>query len=229
MGRPKVSLERLAERLAYAFQDPLRLQQALTHRSYAHLNNERLEFLGDALINAVIAEALFHLRPQAEEGALSRLRASLVCEESLAQLARELELGPLLRLGEGELKSGGWRRASVLADAFEALIGAVYLDSSFESAKQVCLRVFEPLLAELPDAETLKDAKTRLQEWLQGLGRPLPVYEVLSSSGPAHRRRFLVRCRLLDAEQAVEAEGGSRRIAEQQSATLMLQALLKSD
>lgn len=220
-----MTIERLCERLAYAFREPLLLQQALTHRSYAHLNNERLEFLGDALINAVIADLLFHRRPRAEEGALSRLRASLVREEALAQLARELELGELLRLGEGELKSGGWRRASVLADAFEAVIGAVYLDGGFEAAKQVCLHLFHALLVDLPEAETLKDAKTRLQECLQASGRPLPIYDLLSSSGPPHHRRFLLRCRLEDAETTVEAEGGSRRAAEQAVAALMLEQL----
>jgi ribonuclease-3 len=217
-----VSVEGLSERLAYRFRDPTLLRQALTHRSYAHRNNERLEFLGDALINFVVAEALFRLRPQEDEGALSRLRANLVREESLARIAQTLELGPLLHLGEGELKSGGWRRDSVLADAFEALIGAIFLDGGFEAASAVCMRLFEPRVAELPDAESLKDAKTRLQEWLQGRARPLPLYELLTESGPPHRRRFRVRCRLADAELVAEAEDGSRRGAEQKAAGRML-------
>lgn len=211
--------------LGYRFRDAALLERALTHRSHDAANNERLEFLGDALLNFVIAEALFLARPRAEEGALSRLRSSLVREETLASLARSLALGDRLRLGEGELKSGGWRRASVLADAFEALIGAVYLDGGFEAAREVALNQFSALLGDLPDPETLKDPKTRLQEWLQARTRPLPAYEVLSESGPPHRRVFLVRCRLADDVAVSEAAGASRRGAEQAAAERMLRRL----
>ncbi|WP_367401465.1 ribonuclease III [Solimonas sp. SE-A11] len=198
------------------------LQQALTHRSYAHGNNERLEFLGDGLLNFVIGERLYALQPKAEEGALSRLRASLVREETLALLGRDLQLGELLRLGESELKSGGYRRDSILADALEAIIGAVFIDGGFDAARGVCERLYAPLLADLPDAESLKDPKTRLQEALQADGRPLPRYEILSESGPPHARRFAVRCLLPDNESFTESEGASRRSAEQRAAELMI-------
>lgn len=216
----------LAARLDYRFGDVALLVRALTHRSYAADNNERLEFLGDALISAVIADHLFRRQPRAGEGALSRLRSSLVREESLAQQARRLDLGDCLRLGEGELKSGGWRRDSVLADALEAVIGAVYLDGGFEAMRAVCERIFADALDALPDPETLKDAKTRLQEWLQARGRPLPGYEVLSESGPPHRRYFEVRARLTDADWSAEATAGSRRVAEQQAAERLLERLV---
>lgn len=212
----------LCRHLGYRFRDAALLQQALTHRSYAHGNNERLEFLGDGLLNFVIGERLYSLQPKAEEGALSRLRASLVREETLARLGRDLQLGELLRLGESELKSGGYRRDSILADAVEAVIGAVYLDGGFEAARAVCERLYAPLLADLPDAESLKDPKTRLQEALQADGRPLPRYEILSESGPPHARRFAVRCLLPDNESFTESEGASRRSAEQRAAELMI-------
>lgn len=212
----------LCRHLGYRFRDAALLLQALTHRSYAHGNNERLEFLGDGLLNFVIGERLYSLQPKAEEGALSRLRASLVREETLARLGRDLQLGELLRLGESELKSGGYRRDSILADAVEAVIGAVYLDGGFEAARAVCERLYAPLLADLPDAESLKDPKTRLQEALQADGRPLPRYEILSESGPPHARRFAVRCLLPDNESFTESEGASRRSAEQRAAELMI-------
>lgn len=218
----------LLKALGHSFQDEGLLEQALTHRSAAHRNNERLEFLGDALINFVVAEALYRARPKAEEGALSRLRASLVREESLAELARQLDLGDALRLGEGEMRSGGWRRDSVLADAYEALVGAVYLDAGFEAAQGVCLKHFAGMLANLPDPESLKDPKTRLQEWLQSDNRPLPLYELLSEAGPPHRRVFAVRCSLADGPQLTEASAASRRAAEQKAADTLLQ-ILKSD
>lgn len=216
------ALDAIQERIGHRFTRPELLQQALTHRSHAARNNERLEFLGDGLLNFAIGAALYELQPSAEEGALSRLRASIVREESLAAVARELDLGDLLNLGESELKSGGFRRSSILADALEALIGAVYLDAGFEAARQACMRLFARMLAELPDAESLKDPKTRLQEWLQALARPLPRYEVLSESGPAHRRCFCVRCTLPDDGTATQAEGSSRRAAEQDAAQKML-------
>jgi ribonuclease-3 len=215
-------LDRLQRRVGHRFADPALLQRALTHRSVGGSNNERLEFLGDGLINFVIAATLYEAHGRAEEGALSRLRASLVREESLAQLARDLELSEYLSLGDSELKSGGYRRDSILADALEALFGAIYLDAGFEAARTALLALYAPMLAELPDAESLKDPKTRLQEWLQARARPLPRYEVLSESGPPHRRRFRVRCQLVDGSEATEAEGASRRNAEQQAADALL-------
>lgn len=218
-------IQKLQRRLGYQFQNPALLTQALTHRSAGYVNNERLEFLGDALVNFVIAGALYRARSTDEEGALSRLRASLVREETLAELARELELSDALTLGESELKSGGFRRASILADAFEAVLGAVYLDGGFDAGREVCERLFAALLGNLPDADTLKDAKTRLQEWLQARGRPLPRYEVIEESGPPHRRRFHVRASLADAELNADAHGSSRRAAEQDAARDLLQTL----
>lgn len=218
----------LAVKLGREFRDPALLARALTHRSLSGNNNERLEFLGDALIGFFIADALYAQRPRAEEGDLSRWRSSVVRERSLAAIARRLGLGDHLRLGEGELKSGGWRRDSVLADAVEAVVAAVYLDGGFEAAQHTCRTLFAPDLADLPDAETLKDPKTRLQEWLQGRSRPLPVYEVLEESGPAHRRYFLVRASLTDEDRASEASGSSRRIAEQQAASALLESLQSS-
>lgn len=221
-----MTAERLQRVLGYQFRDPALLQQALTHRSLGANNNERLEFLGDSLINCIIGAALYAAQPRAEEGALSRLRASLVCEDSLARIARRLELGDELRLGESELKSGGYTRDSILADGFEAIIGAIYLDAGFAAAQDTSLHLFAPMLERLPDPEQLKDSKTRLQEWLQARSRPLPRYEVLSESGPAHARRFAVSCQLADALLMSQAEGSSRRGAEQDAAQKMLEKLL---
>ena len=222
MKEPDDALSRLSGRLQHEFKNPALLEHALTHRSVGALNYERLEFLGDGLINFVVGEMLYAVRPQAPEGDLSRLRASLVCEESLARLAESLHLGEALRLGAGELKSGGYRRESILADALEAVLGAIYLDGGFEPARLACLRLYESALSGLPEAAALKDPKTRLQELLQGQGRPLPRYEVVEESGPAHRRQFLVRCSLGDASQATEARAASRRAAEQAAADEML-------
>jgi len=219
---------KLARQLQHEFHEAELLQQALTHRSAGAGHNERLEFLGDALINFVVADALYAARPDAPEGDLSRLRASLVCEDSLARIGERLSLGDALRLGPGELKSGGFRRSSILANTVEALIGAIYLDGGFEAARASCLHLYEAALSDLPDATTLKDAKTRLQELLQGSHRPLPRYEVLAESGPAHRREFEVQCRLADVKLATAARAGSRRAAEQLAAQQMLALLEQS-
>ncbi|HWY24750.1 MAG TPA: ribonuclease III [Nevskia sp.] len=218
-------LARLQRALGYHFQDEPALLRALTHRSASHENNERLEFLGDALLNFAVGEAMFLTQPKAAEGDLSRLRATLVREETLASVARRIQLGEVIRLGSGELKSGGFRRDSILADGLEAIIGAVYLDGGFEAARALCLRLLEPELEHLPDPLNLKDAKTRLQERLQAAGRPLPEYTVLSEEGPPHRRSFKVRCRLLDDQAETAGEGASRKFAEQQSAERMLDVL----
>lgn len=221
-----MSLTPVEDAIGYVFSDRSLLQQALTHRSVEGVNNERLEFLGDGLLNAMIGAALYDQRPGDDEGALSRLRASLVREETLALLARQFELGDHLLLGESERKSGGHRRDSILSDALEALLGAVYLDSGLNGAQAVCLRWFDTLLKHLPDPATLKDAKTRLQEWLQARARPLPAYAVIDESGPPHRRVFRVRCALSDADEASEASAASRRVAEQRAAETLLQELV---
>ncbi|MGH8480887.1 MAG: ribonuclease III [Nevskiaceae bacterium] len=218
-------LDRLQRRLGYRFRDAELLALALTHRSAGAANNERLEFLGDGLINFVAAEALYRARPGAEEGDLSRLRASLVCEGSLARLAEGLDLGAALQLGGGALKSGGFRRAPILADTLEAVLGAVYVDGGFDAGRAACEQLLGASLAQLPDPDTLKDAKTRLQEYLQGLGRPLPVYELLQAEGPEHRPSFTVSCRLADAGDATEGQASNRRSAEQLAAERMLQRL----
>jgi ribonuclease-3 len=222
-------LERLQRQLGYRFREPSLLAQALTHRSATASHNERLEFLGDGLINFVVAEALYRARPQAEEGDLSRLRASLVCEDALARLAAGLGLGDALTLGGGALKSGGFRRAPILADALEAVLGAVYLDGGFDAGRAACTKVLAEPLAHLPDPATLKDAKTRLQEYLQGAGRPLPRYELLSSEGPEHQPSFTVSCRLADGSDVTEAQAASRRAAEQLAAQQMLERLGHAD
>ena len=215
-------LDRLQRRLGYRFRDPDLLALALTHRSAGSANYERLEFLGDGLVNFVAADALFRARPASGEGDLTRLRASVVCEESLARLAEGLGLGDALTVGGATLKNGGFRRASVLADALEAVLGAIYVDGGFDAGRAACEQALAPALAQLPDAALLKDAKTRLQEYLQGLGRPLPVYELLHAEGPEHRPSFTVGCRLADAELATEGQASSRRAAEQLAADRML-------
>jgi ribonuclease-3 len=211
--------------LGYRFEDRGLLVRALTHRSVGAQNYERLEFLGDGLLNFVVGAALYEREPGAEEGALSRLRAALVREETLARCARGLRLGQYLELGESERKSGGNRRDSILADVLEALIGAVYLDGGVAAAQAVCLQVLAAEFSSLPDPDTLKDSKTRLQEWLQARSRPLPNYEILSESGPPHRRVFRIRCTLSDAGLLAEASGASRRAAEQDAARKLLESL----
>lgn len=224
-GLAAASRERLQRALDYHFNDVGLLERALTHRSFGHDNNERLEFLGDGVLNLAIGAELFRIRPKAPEGDLSRLRASLVREETLATVARRLPLADAVRLGAGELRTGGFRRDSTLADALEAIIGAVYLDGGFEPAAALCRRLLATEIAQLPDAGSLKDPKTRLQEYLQAESRPLPEYTVLREEGPAHRRHFSVRCRLGDSDEHIDADGSSRRNAEQQAAERMLARL----
>ncbi|MFC5577611.1 ribonuclease III [Lysobacter niabensis] len=212
--------------LTHRFSRPDLLAQALTHRSAGAPHNERLEFLGDALVNVLIAEALYQNWPQADEGALTRARAELVRESALAPIARELDLGARLTLGPGEMKSGGHRRDSILADALEALIGAIYLDAGFETCRKVVLPWFEPAMAALPPPHKVgKDAKTRLQEWLQGKQKPLPVYALVSESGEDHAKIFHITCTLQHPPLTTDGEGGSRRAAEQMAAEAALQAL----
>lgn len=212
----------LQERLGCTLSDPALLARALTHRSFAADNNERLEYLGDAVLSFVVAELLYARFPQASEGELSRYRATIVSGESLAAAASGLDLGAQLRLGEGELKSGGQRRATILADALEALFGAIYVDRGLEAARGAAVRIFSGPIAALPEAGQLKDPKTRLQEWLQGRGLALPAYTVLEVSGEPHEQRFRVRCDVGELALSAEAEGSSRRRAEQEAAQRLL-------
>jgi ribonuclease III len=211
----------LQSALGYRFSDPTLLQRALTHKSFARNHNERLEFLGDAVLGYVVADRLFELEPDAHEDALSLLRASLVRKETLADVARVIDLGAHLRLGAGERRSGGHHRTSILADALEAVIGAVRIDGGIDAARTVILRLLEARFACL-DVEAVKDAKTRLQELLQGEGLPVPDYVVEGTGGAAHARVFTVRCRVDALELEVFAEGRSRRLAEQKAAEAML-------
>ena len=212
----------LEKTLNYRFADSGLFARALTHRSAAGTNNERLEFLGDAVLDFVISEAVFELRPDASEGDLSKLRSSLVKDASLAQIAGELGLGEHLILGSGERKTGGHRRESILADALEAIFGAVYLDTGFDAACEVIERVFEQRLQSLPNAEDLRDPKTRLQEWLQGNKMSLPEYELTSVTGKAHAQRFAVTCTVDEMSHTTEGNSTTRRKAEQQAARRML-------
>lgn len=222
MSNSATSLQR---KLGYTFQDPNLLTLALTHRSFSGRNNERLEFLGDAVLNFVAGEALFQHFQQAKEGQLSRLRARLVKGETLAVLARGFNLGEYLRLGSGELKSGGFRRDSILADATEAIIGAIYLDAGLDVARERVLAWLEQEFASLTLVDTNKDPKTRLQEFLQSKGSELPQYEVVGIEGEPHCRQFLVECTIALLEQSTQGQGASRRIAEQVAASAALVAL----
>ena len=215
---PGVSATRLEQSLGHVFlQRPL-LQQALTHRSHGTAHNERFEFLGDSILNCVVAAFLFERFPNLREGELSRLRATLVRQETLFDIAQSLFLGDDLLLGEGELKSGGFRRPSILADALEALFGAIYLDAGFERANAVIARLFEPLLAGIDPNQATKDPKTALQELLQGRHLPLPKYALQVTRGEAHAQEFEVECRIPDLAIRAVGSGPSRRAAEQEAA-----------
>ncbi len=208
----------LCRRLGYEFSQPQLLQRALTHRSYSQAHNERLEFLGDSVLNCVIAGHLYDTHPDMPEGALSRLRSNLVNQQTLFKLAQDLELGEHLWLGGGERKSAGARRPSTLADALEAVFGAIYLDGGFEAAQRVVLALYVPLIAET-GAQTLgKDAKTLLQEYLQGRKLPLPQYSIAGVQGEAHAQLFRVECRIAALKVITHGEGSSRRAAEQAAA-----------
>lgn len=219
-------LRRLEQHLGYVFHAPELLEQSLTHRSAGAVNNERLEFLGDALIGLVIAEVLWEYFPNADEGTLSRMRASLVKRETLAALARELNLGDYLRLGAGELRTGGYARDSILADGLEAVLAAVYLDAGFEAARAVVLTLFAERLEATSTTHSGKDPKTQLQELLQAHKRPLPEYSVTAIDGSQHNQRFVVRCQLVDMQYHTFGDGSSRRRAEQSAAAAMLEHLI---
>lgn len=214
----KPNLDILQDAISYKFNDILLLEQALTHRSAHHKHNERLEFLGDAILGSVIANALYEKFPKANEGQLSRLRAFLVKEKALSELATQLNFSQFLILGSGELKSGGFRRASILSDTFEAIIGAVVLDSDYHIAQQYIINLYSQKLAALSLNMAEKDPKTKLQEWLQARSHPIPVYEVVRSAGKDHAKTYWVMCSLDFQSIKVEGNGASRRIAEQDAA-----------
>lgn len=217
-------MKRLQKRIGYEFNDRGLLERALSHRSVGARNNERLEFLGDAILGFEVADHLFHQVDDANEGQLSRMRAHLVKRETLAEIARELQLGDILRLGPGELRSGGQSRDSILADAVEAIIAAVYLDGGIEPARALVRRLLGDRLSDPTPETRRKDPKTRLQEYLQGLGKPLPRYDVLGISGEQHDQTFRVVCTSTVAG-STEGEGASRRKAEQAAARRMLERL----
>ena len=219
------NLDRLQRKIDYQFQDTGLLKQALTHRSAGHKHNERLEFLGDAILNLTIAEALFHQFPKCNEGELSRMRATLVREPTLAILARDFQLGDYLSLGQGELKSGGFRRESILADCVEALIGAISLDSSLANATEIVTRWYQPLLKDIQPGDNQKDAKTRLQEYLQGNRLPVPTYNIVNIQGEAHNQLFTVECSIQNNDRTFIGKCSSRRKAEQAAAEQILQEL----
>ncbi|KMW73623.1 ribonuclease III [Photorhabdus luminescens subsp. luminescens] len=220
-----IVINRLQRKLGYTFDQHDLLIQALTHRSASSKHNERLEFLGDSILSFVIANALYHRFPRVDEGDMSRMRATLVRGNTLAELAREFELGECLRLGPGELKSGGYRRESILADTVEALIGAIFLDSDIQMVERIILRWYETRLNEISPGDKQKDPKTRLQEYLQGHHLPLPSYLVVMVRGEAHDQEFTIHCQVSGIDQPVKGTGSSRRKAEQAAAEQALKQL----
>ncbi len=220
-----ISLRRFINRLGHDFSEPALLEQALTHRSFGSTNNERLEFLGDAVLGMVVSEMLYRHFPAASEGDLSRLRSVLVKGEALATMARAIDLGEQLRLGSGELKSGGFRRDSILAGAYEAVIGAILLDGGFDTCRACLVAWFEPLLQSLSLGDEHKDPKSRLQEYLQGKGAALPDYRLLNVSGEGHAQHFEVQCCLVGVSADYRGSASSRRKAEQAAATVALNDL----
>jgi ribonuclease-3 len=221
-----VTTDKLSASIGYRFRQGELLEQALTHRSYSRsLNNERLEFLGDSILSLIISNYIYRRFDEASEGKLSRIRASLVKRETLAGVARSIDLGEHIRLGGGELKSGGFRRASILSDAFEALIAAIYLDSDYAQAEETVLRLFHDRLQAVDVSAALKDPKTQLQEYLQAQQRDLPVYEVSQTTGKSHEQVFTVRCDLVDLDLHSQGKGSSRKQAEQQAARKILDKL----
>ena len=222
------ALSDLQVRLGYAFRQSSLLQQAVTHRSFSADHNERLEFLGDSVLNLSVAHMLYAQLANLPEGDLSRVRANLVKQDTLHQLAKTLDLPAVMRLGEGEMRSGGQNRPSILADALEAIIGAVYLDGGYKEAQALVERLFAQVDIK-PDMQAVgKDPKTELQEWLQGRKLALPKYTVVGTSGAAHRQQFEVSCEVTELRQTQQGSGASRRAAEQAAAAAMLQ-ILKSE
>jgi ribonuclease-3 len=220
----QASLSRI---IHYTFHDPSLMIMALTHRSFSSQHNERLEFLGDSVLSFLIANELYKRFPRIDEGDLSRLRAQLVKESSLSHIALSIGLGDFIRLGEGELKSAGWRRPSILADTFESIIGAIYLDGGIESAQQFVLRFFDMQLNEIDPKLIQKDAKTLLQELLQSKKSDLPIYTVVSIEGEAHSQTFTIECLIKKSNIKTQGVGNSRRIAEQEAASKAYQLMLE--
>jgi len=221
----QIAVDKLERKIGYSFSNREYLVQALTHRSMGGAHYERLEFLGDSLLGMFIAEALFDQFPKSSEGDLSRMRATLVRGQTLAEIAREFELGDHLRLGPGELKSGGFRRDSILADAVEAIIAAVYIDRDIDACKTLVLRWYQQRLQQIEPGNNQKDPKTQLQEWLQGRRLPLPVYEVLEVTGQAHNQKFTMSCQVEGVQQQLIGSGTSRRKAEQDAAQKTLEII----
>lgn len=220
----------LCRALGYQFQQVHYLNTALTHRSAGVVNNERLEFLGDALLGYIVAELLYQRFPQATEGELTRTRAALVKRETLASIAQDIDLGQYLQLGSGELKSGGWRRASILADALEATIGAIYLDADIDTCRQVVVNLLQSRIESLsPDNLLVKDPKTRLQEYLQARQLTVPTYVVLDIKGMPPHQTFRVECRVDCLGHVAQAIGDNRRYAEQNAAEQVLTTLQQQD
>ncbi|MCP3697373.1 MAG: ribonuclease III [Aliivibrio sp.] len=216
------SLQRLEKKIGYQFKDENYLKLALTHRSANGTHNERLEFLGDSILSFVIADELYHRFPKVDEGDMSRMRATLVRGHTLAELGREFQLGDYLYLGPGELKSGGFRRDSILADAVEAIIGAIYLDSDTETIRGIILSWYQTRLDSIEPGVSQKDPKTRLQEYLQGRRKPLPTYTVTKIKGEAHNQEFTIECIVAGLDTPVIGKGSSRRKAEQSAADIAL-------
>ncbi|QDQ25536.1 ribonuclease III [Chitinimonas arctica] len=216
---------RLETALSYHFRDQGKLGQALTHRSFGVPHNERLEFLGDSILNAVVARLLFDAFPERSEGELSRLRASLVKKETLAELAQALKLSDYVRLGDGEARSGGFQRPSILADTLEAIFAAICLDQDFVAASRTIALLLGPKIAAIDPETHGKDSKTKLQEWLQARRLALPQYRIVSQHGEAHDQHFVVECQIAELALAAKGEGASRRAAEQEAATRALDAL----
>ena len=213
-------LRRLSKQIGYSFKQASLLRQALTHRSHGSPHNERLEFLGDSVLSLAISSQLIHAFPRLSEGDLSRFRAHLVKEPTLADIAKDLQLGDYLFLGEGELKSGGFRRPSLLADGLEAIIGAIYLDSNFEEVSRIIEALFAPVIAKVDPKKLSKDPKTQLQEYLQSRKLPLPQYAIIATEGEAHEQHFKLECLIPELEIRAQGEGASRRKAEQEAAKL---------
>jgi ribonuclease-3 len=221
----KADLDKLCYELGYVFSDHQLMQQALTHRSFGGDNNERLEYLGDAILGFVVADDLFHHFLDASEGQLSRLRSSLVKRDTLAKVARELHLGDYLRLGQGELRSGGHHRDSILADTFEALLAAIYLDGGYEATRKVILSIFSSRIHQFNPRQHQKDPKTQLQEYLQSIKVDLPSYDIVDISGSPHEQQFKVICQVTTLARQSVGKGASRRKAEQDAALKMLAGL----
>ena len=218
-------LSELQVRLGYAFRQQALLQQAVTHRSFSADHNERLEFLGDSVLNLSVAHLLYTQLANLPEGDLSRVRANLVKQDTLHQLAKTLDLPAVMRLGEGEMRSGGQKRPSILADALEAIIGAVLMDAGYQAAESLVLRLFEKVAISPTMTAAAKDPKTELQEWLQARRMQLPIYRVAGTTGAAHQQTFDVECEIVELKQAQRGIGNSRRSGEQAAAAAMLQWL----